>query len=388
LQSTAKRKLLQLASAMKHGGLARLLSILEERRRRGYSFRSLTYSWPKKLSLREDSSLPVRKHYVLPHLLSGKAYAGLKSILEWAQKDLEQGQRVHLVLHDFSGNLENFQTILGLSSADFAKVKSRLEITDFSEQSRLSMTCHPSDDFVATAWWTKATLDSAGVAPSRITYLIQDFEALFYDENDEVEAELRALALKSYQGVQKAKINSHWLKEYLVGQKILSPAAHLESFEPLIDPKLFRSDPALRKAKRIFVYARPEVRRNRFDLCVEALQLAAPEIPADWEIVGLGTLQTDWPLGSGRVLKAGKLLAFADYLKFLQSTPLSLTLMESPHPSHPPLEHAACGGQVVCNRFANKDYAQLGPQYLCSDLDAKLLAENLLRAVRKLESSW
>jgi hypothetical protein len=190
--------------------------------------------------------------------------------------------------------------------------------------------------------------------------------------------------------IAKAKVNSTFLAEYLRKLNLIQEAeksGKLEVFEPFIDPNIFCNDKNVIKKKQIFVYARPEVRRNRFDLCVGALNLALKKIPKDWEIIGLGTLKKDWPLKNGRKIRAGSKLEFHNYVKFLKETPLSLCLMESPHPSHPPLEHAASGGVVVCNRFSVKDYSKLGPQYICSDLDAKSLANALELAVLKLDEN-
>jgi hypothetical protein len=386
-----KRKRLQFLSALRHGGLFRVLSILWERFSQGYSTRSLTYSWPKKMNLEFIQSESV-KHYLIPHLLPELSFAGLKSVLEFIGKDLETGKKVQIILHDYSGDLENFPKILGWTEDRWKEHKAKLSFLDASLEQIINLKVGVNDEFVASAWWTKASLDSCTPAldSNKVEYIIQDYEPLFYDAFDALEAQRVLMAKKTYQNIAKAKVNSTFLAEYLRKLNLIQEAeksGKLEVFEPFIDPNIFCNDKNVIKKKQIFVYARPEVRRNRFDLCVGALNLALKKIPKDWEIIGLGTLKKDWPLKNGRKIRAGSKLEFHNYVKFLKETPLSLCLMESPHPSHPPLEHAASGGVVVCNRFSVKDYSKLGPQYICSDLDAKSLANALELAVLKLDEN-
>lgn len=386
-----KRTWVQLKSALRYGGVLRIISIVWERYSKGYSTRSLTYSWPKKLNFEYIQSERV-KHYLIPHLLPELSYAGLKSILEFIGKDLEAGKKVQIILHDYSGELENFPKILGWPQEKWCEHKIRLILLDASLENSIKLKVSPEDEFVATAWWTKASLDlsTPAIDYNKVEYIIQDYEPLFYNAFDDVEAQRVIMAKKTYQNISRAKINSTFLAVYLKKLKFIQEAEKkgtLEVFEPLIDSNIFRINKSITKKKQIFIYARPEVRRNRFDLCVSALNLLSDKIPFDWEFIGLGTLEKDWPLKNGRKIQAGSKLDFSKYVKFLQETPISLCLMESPHPSHPPLEHAACGGLVVCNRYSTKDYSSLGPQFICTDLDAKSLANALELAVLKLDKN-
>ncbi len=384
-----KERFMRVKNLVQHGGLSRAFQVLQERHVLGYSTRALTYSWPKRFLFEEDLLQPRRRHYFLPHLLSSQTFGGIATILEHAVKDAQQGEFVHFVLFDAGGDFENIKKSTRLNDEEWEKIAHRFSASRFDSSLDIEFKISPYDTFVATAWWTKLSLDASGIDRKKITYLIQDYEPLFYDDSDPIEAELRQLAKKSYEDVNRALINSHFLAEFLFANKILKEweLDSFEVFEPAVDPAVFFEDSSIDKRRQVFVYARPEVARNRFDLCVEALKIIAPQIPPDWEIFGLGTLKKDVDLGSGQRLIAKGKMPFDAYIRFLKETPLSLCLMESPHPSYPPLEAASCGSLVVCNRYANKDYATLGRRYLSCDLSAADLAQKLLLGLQIIDSA-
>lgn len=380
------RRLYQIKSVFHHGGIYRAFKILQERKTFGASTRYLTYAWPKQLLLEEDPLRPQKRHYFIPHLLGAQSFGGIATILQFAVEDARKGQFVNLVLHDAGGDFDNIPRICGLNAREWQEIGHRFSAQRFDDQSKIELKVSPFDTFVATAWWTKLTLNGAQIDPAKVTYLIQDYECLFYDENDAVESELRRLAAVSYEKVHHALINSHFLAEFLFANKILKEweLDSYEVFEPKISP-LFTEDAAVAKCRQIFVYARPEVQRNRFDLCVAALKEIAEQIPLGWKIYGLGSLPADIDLGHGQKIIACGKLSFDEYVSFLKATPLSLCLMESPHPSYPPLEAAACGSLVVCNRYANKDYARLGKRYLSCELQSGDIAHRLLQGLQLIE---
>ena len=59
-----------------------------------------------------------------------------------------------------------------------------------------------------------------------------------------------------------------------------------------------------------------------------------------------------------RMRSLGK-IPWPDYPGFLSGVDLGLSLMLSPHPSHPPIEMAAAGARVVTNRFEGKCLSSL-----------------------------
>jgi hypothetical protein len=377
-------KFRQIISALKFGGILRILSIYIERYQKGYSTRSISYSLPKAVRIFHNTKYRIEKIYFIPHLSLKFAYAGLKSILEFIEKDLKKGRDVKIVLHDFPGNLEAFAHILKISPSALVEYKKLICLVDCSTQSEIKIHTHPDSEFIATAWWTKYSIDNAvpPIPKEKVTYLIQDYEVLFYESSDSLECQLKKMAALTYQNVENALINSSFLKNYLVKENILN-ANKIELFEPLIDKNIFFEDKNVKKKKQIFIYSRPEVKRNRFDICIEILNTVSTFIPNDWEIIGLGTLKKDWKLSSNKILKAKSKLDFDEYVNFLKITPVSLCLMESPHPSHPPLEHALCGGLVVCNNFPHKDFQNLGSNFICADLDVEELGKKLLWAIEQ-----
>jgi hypothetical protein len=101
-----------------------------------------------------------------------------------------------------------------------------------------------------------------------------------------------------------------------------------------------------------------------FDLSVEALAtwIEESKLTADSvELVSLGERHDDIALPNGVVLRSRGKVSWEDYPEVLRSGDIGLSLMLSPHPSHPPLEWAASGIVCVTNLFEGKDLAQYSP---------------------------
>jgi hypothetical protein len=380
----------KLCEVLKHGGLGRALEILNERRTTGASFRSFTYSWPKNVALVKKSERKACQHFFVPHLDASRAYGGIVTIVEIALKSARNKNHIHFVLCDAKGSLEAIPLMAGLKNHEWLELRHQFTLSDFSKKSAIKIDISSSDTFVATAWWTKLALDRAKptLENARIFYLIQDDESLFYDCHDVIEQELSQLAKESYKGSFHAIINSQFLADYFISQNILNPKklASWTVIPPHIQEKYFYSDPQLKKEKIIFVYARPDVRRNRFDLCVNALKKVAPRIPADWRILAGGSLKSDIFLAPGLRIEAIGKLPFEDYAKLCRITSVALCLMECPHPSYPPLELGSSGAYVVCNKFGGRDYSVLGKQYLCCKLEANDIATKLGSAISMVDA--
>ncbi len=382
-------RLKQFASAMAHGGSSRLISVIWERLTQGYSTRSLSYSWPQSVQVVFSENQSVCVHYCVPHLESAATYGGIATILNWAFEDLKQGKNIHFVTFDSGGSLDTFRSAVKCSDQEWDLYKSKVSLQNLSQAKEKKIVANAQDVFVATAWWTKLSLEGQ-VSPEKLIYLIQDYEPLFYPHvDDPVENQLRALAQKSYDGRYHAMVNSAFLADFLLKHKIcqLDKALSWKVFDCWIDTSVFKKDAQRSKKKQIFVYARPEVARNRFDLCVETLKKLSPHLGSGWKVYGLGTLKTSVDLGHGVLLEGKGKLNLQEYAQFLQETPISLCLMESPHPSYPPLEHAACGGIVVCNHYENKNYELLGPEFRSVQLHPIPLSEALIQAVKDFEKT-
>ena len=103
--------------------------------------------------------------------------------------------------------------------------------------------------------------------------------------------------------------------------------------------------------------------------------------PDEIELVSVGLAHEHVSLTGGHVLRSLGKIPWSDYPRFLADTDIGLSLMFSPHPSHPPIEMAAAGARVVTNAFAGKDLSDLSPAIQSSDPTPEALS-------RALQGAW
>lgn len=247
---------------------------------------------------------------------------------------------------------------------------------------------HRGDIFLATAWWTAHVADELvrdhAFARKRFLYLIQDFEPDFYAWGPEY-----ADAMASYGFDFDPIFNTTLLRDHFRAQGFAFAGRHAPAFQPAIDIARHAGRPrSCRPAggpRRVALYGRPEVPRNMYATGIEALArfLRAETIaPGAIELVSVGLAHPPVALPGGHVLTSLGKLPWDAYPDFLLGTDIGLSLMYSPHPSHPPLEMAASGVRVVTNRFGPKDLGALSPAIESVAPTAPALAEALARAWR------
>jgi hypothetical protein len=324
---------------------------------------------------------------LVPTLNPTEIFAGVATALDIALGLAADGMQVRLVATD-----------LPLSSPAAAR---RFVLTRLSEaqaargaEARITLHCgvtshtlpaHRGDRFLATAWWTAHIADTLitrhGFHHRRFHYLIQDYEPNFYPWGPEY-----ADATASYALPFAPVFNTTLLRDYfaLKGHDFAHPGAL--AFHPSIDLARYgtgqRPDPTGRP-RRLALYGRPEVPRNMFPTAIEALRdfITAEGLgPADIELVSVGLPHAPVRLPGGLTLASLGKLPWEDYPGFLLGVDIGLSLMYSPHPSHPPLEMAASGVRVVTNSFGPKDLGQISPAILSATPEAPALAAALSRA--------
>jgi hypothetical protein len=75
-------------------------------------------------------------------------------------------------------------------------------------------------------------------------------------------------------------------------------------------------------------------------------------------------------------------LNWSQYADLAGTIDVGLSLMDTPHPSYPPLDLAASGAVVVTNRFGNKtDLSGYSSNLICADLERDALVNALRSAV-------
>jgi len=241
------------------------------------------------------------------------------------------------------------------------------------------------DRFLATAWWTaylaNDLLKDYPFQASRFYYLIQDYEPGFYAWGGEY-----ARARASYDFDFVPVFNSATLAEHFHETGVLRRSSCDFAFRPSIELDRYAAVPRASNAiPRLAVYGRPDVPRNLFGTCVGGVErfLAAENIsPSDIEIVSVGQPHSDVIFAGGHRMRSLGKISWEEYPAFLGSVDIGLSLMLSPHPSHPPLEMAAAGARVITNEFGTKSLGDLSRSICSVAPTAESVAEGLSGAWR------
>ena len=212
------------------------------------------------------------------------------------------------------------------------------------------------DLILTTSWWTtRATLGSVNAA--RILYLLQEDERMFYPFGDLrlrcaetlLEQELRIL------------VNTRQLFDHLADGPDPLPRLRERGhwFQPAFPsfhrPKTMQGP---RKGKQnFFFYARPNNDRNLYWRGLEAINAAmrVGVLAADeWNIHFVGHELPEMELPGGVRPSIWARLSWAEYAELVSKMDLGLCLMDTPHPSYPPIDLAASGAVVVTNIHGSK----------------------------------
>jgi len=241
--------------------------------------------------------------------------------------------------------------------------------------------------FLTTSWWTtRATLGS--VPRDRIVALVQEDERMFYPHGDD---RLRCAEALAEPGLPVV-VNTELLFRHLSGGP--EPLANLASEGMWFEPAFPGPGPGPGGAagpergprRRLFFYARPNNLRNLFWRGLEALDAAAAEgiFPSDeWEMhwVGRDVPEVGLPRGVVPVRTAG--MAWGEYQRFIASMDAGFVLMDTPHPSYPPLDLAAAGAAVLTNTHPGKRSLD---RYSRNILVAPSTRDGLLDGLRRLRT--
>ena len=306
---------------------------------------------------------PKRTVVLIPSLNPSEIFAGIATAIDIGLGLAARGHRVVFVATDLPvasrARTETFikerARLLGLTS--------RLPFEVFCGIADRELAVSRDDRIVATAWWSahiaEGIIREFGLRHAKFFYLIQDYEPGFYAWGPEY-AEAEASYHLNYVPI----FNSAPLRDFFRNQGLADERAPDLCFHPAIDVSRYAGLTRPKKPKpRLVVYGRPEVARNLFPTAVQALDgflQASRILPPEIELLSVGLKHPDVQLANGhRLVSKGK-IPWDDYPAFLASVDVGLSLMLSPHPSHPPIEMAAAGARVVTNQFAAKDLAALG----------------------------
>ncbi len=320
---------------------------------------------------------------LVPTLNPTEIYAGIATALDIGAGLAARGHLVRFVATD-----------LPIAAAEASRqfVAARLPPGTSPADARFDLLCgrlqptlsfHPDDTFLATAWWSAhlvQALRPAGFRRPDFLYLLQDYEPNFYAWGPEF-----ADAEASYRMNFRPLFNTTTLRDYFAALGFGFATADAPCFAPSIDIPRYASGtrPPAPVRRRLAVYGRPAVARNMFPLAVEGIERFLQQTglsPAQIEILSVGMPHDHVALQGGHQITCLGKLPFEEYPDWLCTVDVGLSLMLSPHPSHPPLEMAAAGVRVVTNRFATKDLSRLTPAILSVDTTPQAVADGLTQA--------
>lgn len=213
-----------------------------------------------------------------------------------------------------------------------------------------------ADLFLTTSWWsTCAVLGS--VDPRQVLYLMQEDERMFYPNSD-----IRLLCSETISRLDlRVIVNTRLLFDHLANGPDALPGLRERGFwfDPAF-PAFPRSGLTMirkRKKKNFLFYARPDHPRNLYWLGLEVVDAAIRDgilSPSEWNIHFIGSELPDMRFTDDVCPKVWGTLPWARYTELLSEIDLGLSLMDTPHPSYPPIDLAAAGAIVVTNTHGPK----------------------------------
>lgn len=320
---------------------------------------------------------------LVPHVHLRGVFGGIATALIFALYLRDKFKMpLRIICTDGPGDKTALTTFLDEYSLNF-----NVDNIDFIESAgrnsanKTFLEVHPLDIFIATAWWT-AYLAKSLQPHRKFIYLVQDYEPIFYPNGDE-----KRLANETYllDGSFIPVVNTKLLFEYFSTYTFKNFQDSLY-FEPALDKKIFYPRPKNNTKKKLFFYARTHATRNLYYLGMSAIYKAFREKILDqnsWEVYLAGDeLQEVKILSNFSAISLGK-MKLKEYAEFARTVDLAISLMESPHPSYPPLELAASGAVVITNKYLTKDdLSRYSKNILLADINEESIVDQIKKYLR------
>lgn len=345
-------------------------------------YRSLTRS-SLFLSAVRTGDVPPAVNLVVPPLDPSSIFAGLATALQLARRlATSLGRPLRVVPFDAAPAGPRERAVRAFLADDRPVPPLSVVPQPLLEHTTVS----PDDLWVVTYWTTAHAAEVAtrlGVLdPDRVVYFIQDYEPGFHPWSVE-----HSLTRSTYHVGFHHVVNSAPLSRYLVEREGEESGQGLVLAPHLDDARLERVAAERRRehVTRVFFYARPRKPRNLFALGVTALRAASVSLAAEgvpWRLVCAGEQHEPFTLPGGQPVETRGVLPWDGYYQLLAETDVALSLMFSPHPSHPPLEAAVSGALAVTNDL---DGVRSGmhPRIEAVAAEPVALADALADAVRR-----
>lgn len=349
------------------------------------------------LDVRRDA--PRRANVLIPIVDLPHFFGGYIGVFNLARRLAESGLQVRLVTVDpqprlppgWRSELERYEGLAGALGS--------LEV-EFAGDGRRPLQVSPRDAFVAVSAWTAGVADrAAGALGTRpIVHIIQDYDPLSFPNGS-----MAAVARDAYRLPHHAVFSTELLRDFFRARHLGVYAAGEQAGDR--DSVVFRSavtpvgPPAeaelmARPRRALLFYARPEdhAARNMFELGLLALRNAIEDgaFAGGWRFAGIGSTKPYAPIAlpGGRRLEMLPRTGQGEYAALLRQFSVGLSLMDTPHPSLPPIEMAAAGLVVVTSTYENKDASALtavSPNLIPAAPTPRGVTEALREAARRVD---
>ncbi len=244
------------------------------------------------------------------------------------------------------------------------------------------------DIFITTSWWTTSCALKS-IRLEQIFYLIQEDERMFYSHGDD---RLQCQEILADERINVI-VNTKLLFQHLSSGSDALPGLHRRGlwFEPAFPA--FGSQRAKsqvpRHERRFFFYARPHHPRNLYWRGLQAIISCIHDgiINEDeWEFFFVGNGQPELQLPGGVRPHVLEKLSWQEYSDLVGTMDVALSLMDTPHPSYPPIDLALSGAVVVTNNHGIKTSLNMySDRIITTGVGVDDLKEGIAQAIKMAE---
>jgi 2-polyprenyl-3-methyl-5-hydroxy-6-metoxy-1,4-benzoquinol methylase len=261
------------------------------------------------------------------------------------------GATLRLITRTQPADVQRLQTVLEAQGLDWP---AEIDVVFAPTTDEEDIPMGAGDLFLTTSWWTtRAALQS--VPAGQVIYLLQEDERMFYPRGDDRLRCSETLARTDL----RMLVNSQLLYTHLAegAEALPELAGRAQWFEPAFPSRLFHDEGQRGDRRRFLFYARPNNLRNLFWRGLEAIAAAMESgvlDPQRWSFTFVGKDIPRLSLPGGVIPETLENLPWDRYADVVRHVDLGLALMDTPHPSYPPLDLAASGAVVVTNSCGGK----------------------------------
>ncbi len=324
---------------------------------------------------KKNPSVNSRINLIIPTLEPEKTYGGISTALRIFKELVDSGDfdQIRCIVTTDKVSMkaigyfsELMQKDFNISRGNGYKEDSNFTILPLKTNQDRIIDLKENDKYMATAWWTadlgfRCLKEQKKIFKKnkKLIYLIQDYEPIFYPNGD-----LSTKAKSTYLNEDStiAILNSEELYNFFKNNYKFSESYYIP-FE--LNQKLAKelSNPSLtldaRREKLIICYGRPSTPRNCFGSILDAINYWQSNDDINhvkqWKICFIGEDFSEDLLVNLQNTKVLGKLSLENYARIMLKAKIGISLMESPHPSYPPLEMAIFGVKVITNDYEAKN---------------------------------